>query len=228
MKLKLMTFNIQHCRDYINRNIDIDLFVRTIKKCDPDIIGLNEIYGEYETNKNQSLEIAEKLGFHHYFGQAITWKNIPFGNAILSRYPFQSVEKIMIPDPIRDTNEPYETRCVIKALINDITVLVSHFGLIASEQVNAVKTVTDIIKNTKTKIILMGDFNMEVNSPILTPINELLKNTLVDDSLSYPSINPTKKIDYIYVSSNIEVLDAQIPNLVASDHLPHIATIKIN
>lgn len=228
MELKIMTFNIQHCRDYINRNIDIDLFVRTIKKCNPDILGLNEVYGEYENNKAQAYAIAQKLGFHYYFGEAIIWNNIPYGNALLSRFPIENVEKIMIPDPIRDTNEPYETRCIIKALINGITVLVTHFGLVASEQVNAVKTVTDIIKNTKTKIILMGDFNMEVNNPILTPIKELLKNTLVDNSLSYPSINPTQKIDYIFVSKEIEVIDAKIPNLVASDHLPHTATIKIN
>ena len=222
-----MTFNIQHCRDYINRNIDVDLFVNTIKKCNPDIIGLNEVYGEYENNKNQAKEIAEKLGFKYYFGQAITWKGIPFGNAILSKINFESVETIKIPDPIKTSDGPYESRCIIKASFPNLTVLISHFGLMPDEQENAVATVIDLIKNINTPIVLMGDFNMESDNPTLNPINNVLIDTLPNGDYTYPSIDSVKKIDYIYVSEEIEILEAQIPKLVASDHLPHTATINI-
>ena len=45
-KMKLLTFNVQHFRNYITREIDIDLFARTIKEINPDIICLNEVFGE--------------------------------------------------------------------------------------------------------------------------------------------------------------------------------------
>lgn len=41
--MKVMTFNIQHCLDYMNDKIDIDLFVNAIKEISPDICGLNEV-----------------------------------------------------------------------------------------------------------------------------------------------------------------------------------------
>lgn len=226
MIIKVMTFNIQHCRDYIKRVIDVKMFARQIKNLNPDIIGLNEVYGEYDNNRSQAEEIAEELGYHYYFGKAIDYRGIPYGNALLSKYKINNPIIIEIPDPIKTTDELYETRCIIKASILNFTVLVSHFGLVKSEQENAVKTAAHEITKIKTPIILMGDFNMESNDPTLLPINNLLINTL-DEGLTYPSINPTKKIDYIYVSKDIEILDAEIPKIVASDHLPHTAILKI-
>jgi endonuclease/exonuclease/phosphatase family metal-dependent hydrolase len=48
-----------------------------------------------------------------------------------------------------------------------------------------------------------------------------------EDKLSFPSINPHCKIDYIFVSHDVEVENADIPDIVASDHRPHIATVYI-
>ena len=45
--------------------------------------------------------------------------------------------------------------------------------------------------------------------------------------LSFPSVNPNRKIDYIFVSKDINILDANIPSIVASDHFPHTATLDI-
>lgn len=225
MKAKFMTFNIQHCRDYVKRVIDIDLMTRTIKKCNPDIIGLNEVYGEYEDKPSQAQVIANKLGYHYYYGKSIIYKGIPYGNAIISRYKLNNVEVVKIPDPIRNTDEPYESRTIIKAELDNFVVLISHFGLVKSEQENAVQTVTNLINKINKPIILMGDFNMDPNDSTLKPIYNLLNNTLEDNIFTYPSINPTRKIDYIFASKDIRVLDAQIPNLVASDHLPHTAIL---
>jgi len=45
--------------------------------------------------------------------------------------------------------------------------------------------------------------------------------------LSYPSDKPKEKIDYIFVSSDFMVISADIPEIVASDHRPHIAEIEV-
>ena len=107
-----------------------------------------------------------------------------------------------------------------------MTVLVIHFGLNADEQENAVKT---IIENAPLeKCILMGDFNVEPNNPILDPIRNLMKDTsdgFCQGKPSFPSDNPRIKIDYIFVSKDIEVVKADIPEIIASDHRPHTAEI---
>ena len=44
--MKIMSFNTQHCLNYLEQKIDFDIMADAIKKCDADIIGLNEMRGE--------------------------------------------------------------------------------------------------------------------------------------------------------------------------------------
>ena len=48
-----------------------------------------------------------------------------------------------------------------------------------------------------------------------------------DEKLSFPSDKPRCKIDYIFVSPDIEIVSADIPEIIASDHRPHTAVIKL-
>ena len=50
---------------------------------------------------------------------------------------------------------------------------------------------------------------------------------LQGNKLSFPSVNPERKIDYIFSNEFIEIVRAEIPEIVASDHFPHTATIRI-
>lgn len=235
MEIGIMSFNTQHCLNFITREIDYDLMADTIKKCGADIIGLQEIRDESESveYEAQAKIIAEKLGFYYYFAEAIRFdgKN-PYGNALISRYPIKSAETILIPDPqIKEYDGYYETRCLLKATIDvggGLDVLVSHFGLNPDEHRNAVETVVSNI--AEERCVLMGDFNMQPDNPILNPIREKMYDTAGEFSepkLSFPSDVPTVKIDYIFVSDDIMVTCADIPEIVSSDHRPHMAIIKI-
>jgi endonuclease/exonuclease/phosphatase family metal-dependent hydrolase len=57
-----------------------------------------------------------------------------------------------------------------------------------------------------------------------------MKDTAVafaEPKLSFPADEPTIKIDYVFVSPDVEILSADIPAIVASDHRPHIAEVKL-
>ena len=136
----------------------------------------------------------------------------------------------MIPDPTeRIYKRAYETRCVLKAeLEGGITVLVTHFGLNPDEHENAAKTIFDNIVDNKC--IAMGDFNVLPDDPVLDPIKNSMRDTanvFETETFSFPSSGPIKKIDYIFVSDDVKVLDADIPALVVSDHCPYVATLDI-
>ena len=176
----------------------------------------------------------EHYGYHYYyFAEAIRFRGVnPYGNAIISRYPIISAETIMIPDPeIKKYDGYYETRCLLKATIdvrNGLNVLVSHFGLNPDEHENAVETVVPNIP--KEHCVLMGDFNMEPDNQILNPIMQSLQDTAKVFStykLSFPSDTPRVKIDYIFVSKDLKVEYADIPEIISSDHRPHVATIEL-
>ena len=164
--MKIMSFNTQHCLNYLEQKVDYEIMARAIMDTGADIIGLNEMFdgGIYceQTKKLASITGIE----NYYFAKAIDDSDGPYGNGILSKIPFKSVETIIIPDP--SPKRPggwYETRCVLKAeLENGVRVLVTHFGLEKDEQENAVKTILQHIRNEKC--ILMGDFNIEPSHPI--------------------------------------------------------------
>lgn len=232
--MKIMSFNTQHCLNYIEQKIDFQIMADAIKKCEADIVGLNEMRnkGIEEEFTDQVATLSELTGLeNHYFAKALDVRGAnPYGNGFLSKYPIVSAETIAIPDPeVRTSNRHYETRCLLKAkLEGGITVLVTHFGLNPDEQKNAVETVVKNLANEKC--ILMGDFNLRPDNEILNPIRERMKDTadLFDKELfSHPSDAPNVKIDYIFVSKDIEVVSADIPGIVASDHRPHTATVKI-
>ncbi len=231
--MNIMTFNTQHCKNYTEQRIDFEIMAETVKRFDPDIVALNEMRGKGTApDHDDQVGILSRLtGLkNYYFAKAIgdDGQN-PYGNGLLSKHKIEYAKTVMIPDPTEKTGTGYyETRCLLKAkLENSVTVLVTHFGLNADEAENAVRTVVENLE--AEKCILMGDFNVTPDNDVLAPIRARMKDTakLFDgEKLSYPSDNPDRKIDYIFVSKDIEVISADIPDIVASDHRPHIAQIR--
>ena len=231
--MKIMTFNTQHCLNYLEQKIDFDIIAKTITECDADIVGLNEMRGEGLSEQDyadQTAILSHLTGIeHYYFAEAIKFDDInPYGNALLSKLPIISAETVIIPDPkIKKYTGYYETRCILKVkLQGDITVLVTHIGLNPDEQENAVKAILENI--TDKRCILMGDFNMQPDNPLLIPIRKRMVDTaryFDTPKLSFPSDKPKMKIDYIFTSPDVKVINADIPAIVASDHRPHTATI---
>lgn len=233
--MKFMSYNTQHCLNFLTQQIDFDIMVDTMRRCEADVVGLQEILGE-GTDPNfvaQAKILAERMGFYYYFAKAIDFgENNPYGIALISRYPILSAEVVFIPDPpVRQYDGYYETRVLLKTRIDvagGLNVLVSHFGLNPDEQENAVQTV--MANLPKDRCVLMGDFNMEPDNPILSPIMQSLYDTAQKFSspkLSFPSDKPDRKIDYILVSEDLKVENADIPEIISSDHRPHIATIEL-
>lgn len=231
--MRIMSFNTQHCLNFLEQRVDYEIMARTITDLGADIVGLNEMFGEGEKAAfgDQTKKLSELSHLENwYFARAIMDAQGPYGNGFLSKYKIVNVQTVIIPDPSpKKYNGFYETRCLLKAeLENGVTVLVTHFGLNPDEQENAVKAVLDNIKDEKC--ILMGDFNVTPDNPVLDPIRKRMKDTseiFCHNTPTWPSDEPNMKIDYIFVSKDIEVVRAEIPEVIASDHRPHIADIRI-
>lgn len=237
MRIKIMSFNIQHCRNYnfpLEDRIDFDVTANAIRKYDPDIVGLQEVRGKGENPKytDQAPELAARTEMFYAFAPAFTVPHGgPYGNALLSKYPILDVKTILIPVP--DTGYYCEPRCILRAVLDigkPVTVFITHFGLKPPEAENASASVVEALAGTSTPKILMGDFNLTPESPILDPIRISMADTAdVFDSpkLSFPSDAPTQKIDYIFVSEDFNIISADIPEIVASDHRPYLAELEL-
>ena len=61
--MKVMTFNIQHCLNYVEQRIDFEIMARAIMECGADVVGLNEVRdlgtdGEYQAQARILAELA--------------------------------------------------------------------------------------------------------------------------------------------------------------------------
>jgi len=241
-----MTYNIQHGLRHLKGGIDLGMVADVIREFDPDVVTLNEVRdsGDAPGYFHQTERIAKLLGWsNYYFARAITFPDGgDYGNAILSKIPFKSVQTILIPDPpVKDEDKYYETRCLIKAVFDDFTVLGMHVGLARAEAKNAVATVLSNTGNEPT--VLMGDFNL---TPETTPI-QYIKQQLTDSKTI--TLNPPygpdgtfngfdfnsklpDRIDYIFVNEKVTVLKYAVlsdskENRYPSDHLPVFVRVKL-
>lgn len=236
--MKVMTFNIQHALDYRKQIIDTDLFIGAIKKYAADICCLNEVRGEgpIEGYTDQTNAIGDGLGYYRYFGEAIKIGGTsPYGNALMSRFPFKSSETVAIPETDdRSEKSNYEPRCVIKSVTEidgrEISILVCHMGLSNAERINAVATLCDIIDSIGTPIILTGDFNTHPDDEVLKPIYERLLDA--DEKadkkgvFTYASYSPEIRIDYIFYRG-LECVSSKVITEIYSDHFPIIAEFEV-
>ncbi len=232
--MKIMVYNTQHCNNYgKGGGIDFDAFAKVMAESGAEFIGLNEIRGEglSDTYNDQARILSTLSGYdYYYFAEAFKVRGTePYGNAILSKSKIVCAENIPVPDPIvRAYSGYYETRCLLKVRLEcGLVVLVIHFGLNPDEQENAVKTVLANLESEKC--VLMGDFNLTPDSSILDPIRAVMRDTAVvfaGEKLSFPSDKPDRKIDYIFVTPDIRIETADIPEIIVSDHRPHFAEIS--
>lgn len=93
--MKIMSFNTQHCRNYVSGKIDFEIMAKTITELGADIIGLNEMRGagedpEYTAQVERLAELTDMKDY--YFASAVQIPNKgPYGNGILSKIPIVNV-----------------------------------------------------------------------------------------------------------------------------------------
>ena len=98
-------------------------------------------------------------------------------------------------------------------------------GLNKDERENAVKTILSIAP--EEKCIIMGDFNCTPDSEELKPLFGKY-NCSDTETFTFPSDKPRVKIDYIFTSPDIEIVDRGTTTDVVSDHLGQWIEIKEN
>lgn len=246
MKLKVMTYNIMSGKDYqaMADGKDWDdpslvnplLAAGVIAKQHADIVGLSEVHGKGGMFGEQVEQIAAFCGYpYFYFAQAIVDRDSPYGNALLSKHPIVFAETVHIPDSGEFVEGITESRCVARVTLDadgrKIDVLATHFGLLDSEQREAVKTIQRLVSTAKNPCILMGDFNCKPDSAHIRALREILQDTApeqINESWqTFIGREPFRKIDYIFADRSFTLCGARVVTETASDHRPCMAELML-
>ena len=242
--LRVMTYNIYGARATSPANAaDLDALAEVIRRQNPDFVTLNEV--DVFTNRtgkdvHQACDLAEKLGMEWHFSKAIDRDGGEYGDAVLSKYPILEKRSYRLPCA---AEQPGEDRalCVIRVQIDgkDLYVASTHLDHLSGDasrlvQANEIRRIRDT--ELDGDLILAGDLNAIPSSNVIATMTSFLTNTGPIDQYTFPSDDPSRKIDYIMYApiehfgvQNCTVVsrsDQQVDGVDASDHRPVVADIR--
>lgn len=229
--LKVMTYNLRFGE--LASMEDIGNYISSEA---PDIVALQECdwatYRERAPHQNGVKfinELSYRTGMFGIYGKSIDYRGGYYGIGILSRYPIISSERILLPNP-----ENREQRIMLVADIGlpggeVLTFVCTHLEVSSSGcRTEQVKFIGKKLSH-KGICLLAGDMNSVPSSPEMTYMRRHWKS-LTDESLTYSSMKPSVKIDYIYgkPSDAVELISTGVQEDVRlSDHFPVISKISI-
>ena len=242
--LRVMTYNIYGARATSPANAaDLDAIAEVIRRQNPDFVTLNEV--DVFTNRtgkdvHQARDLAEKLGMEWHFSKAIDRDGGEYGDAVLSKYPILEKRSYRLPCAAEQPGED-RSLCVIRVQIDgkDLYVASTHLDHLSGDASRLVQA-TEIrrIRDTELEgdLILCGDLNAIPSSNVIATMTSFLTNTGPIDQYTFPSDDPSRKIDYIMYApiehfgvQNCQVVsrgDQQVGGVDASAHRPVIADIR--
>ena len=239
--MKILQWNIWF-KDCLN---NLDKIIAELKRFDADICCLQEV--EY-INDAAHLQPLWDLYPYHYFATADTNdEGAVWGSCILSRYPIISEKKIFIQEKDTARPESYDNEnriyaeCDIDVNGQVFSVGTTHSSYTHRIEETAAKDIEiekliDIIKMKKSNYIIAGDFNIVPASKYITRIEQYLKNlgpeysenTWATKPFSYNGFEVSElsyRLDYIFGTSDIKLVKAEILHTNSSDHLPILVKI---
>lgn len=220
--LRVLTYNVQQGYSSTGqKNFDGQLAV--IRQADPDIIGLEESDTNRIAGGNSDLVryFADKLNYYSYYGPNTTTGT--FGIALLSRYPIQNPETFFLYSTGEQTAAIHAEISLGGKTFN---IFVTHLGnggpIVQQEEL--LSQIGDL-----PNVIAMGDFNFRPD----TEQYHLTTNKLSDAwLLRWPEgtldqgIDPSKRIDHIFVSPETDIYNSNYRPGPQSDHPAMVAEIQ--
>ncbi|CAA7618385.1 endonuclease/exonuclease/phosphatase family protein [Magnetospirillum sp. UT-4] len=223
LALSLASYNIHRCFGTDGRYAP-ERTVEVLEALDADIVGLQEVDMRLLVDGRAQLDyLAATLGMHAVDGPNIKGRRGKFGNALLTRWPVASVQRVDL------TIRHFEPRGAIIAEIEiegrPMRVVVTHLGLNPRERRHQVGRLMLALEpgGADRPTIVMGDFNEW--KPTRGPLRHLDRR--FGTSLrprTFPSRLPFLPLDRIWVwpEDGLKRLAVYATPLsrITSDHLP--------
>ncbi len=230
LPVRVMTYNIHNGFNTAGR-LDPEAIARVIENARPDIVALQEVArGWYiDGSVDLAMWLSRRLQMPYVFGPTA---DRVWGNALLSRYSIKEWKNV----PIAPRDLPIK-RGFLWARIDvgggeEIFVIATHLHHIQKDSAIRQQQISEILRfwNQHPRTILLGDLNATPDAPEMALLRAAgLQDAFAlagsESGLTFPSDRPVRRIDYIWVSSDLSVRNVVTLRSTASDHLGVVATI---
>ena len=231
--VRVMSYNLHQGFDTSGR-LDMEALAQVIESESPDIIAFQEISRGWAIDGSFDMLpwLSQRLDMTYVWGPTA---DSVWGNAILSRFPI--IESTTYPMPNND--QLLLKRGFTEALIDigngeRIAVIGTHLHHTidgADQRQSQLQALHNFVKG-RSNLVLLGDLNAE---PDHSEINLLRQAGLVDTydqagfgnpGITWDFPGDQRRIDYIWVSSDLIASDFSVIESRASDHYPLATTLS--
>jgi endonuclease/exonuclease/phosphatase family metal-dependent hydrolase len=200
----------------------------TLERLSPDIVALQEVWSTSQTT--QADELADALGMHAVFASPSypaapqdqtreDWTGVGLGMAVLSRWPILDPEAPVMPARHR-TWDPVSLTVRVDHPSGPLPIIASclDYGVpYTDDRIAQGAFVADLATDPRfdgpCPVLLMGDLNAAVDSPVLRPIRDVLTDAWIaghgaPDAITLPSTHPSAPLE-----AGPELVDQRIDHI---------------
>jgi endonuclease/exonuclease/phosphatase family metal-dependent hydrolase len=232
--IRLATYNIHRCKGMDGR-LRPDRIVEVIKRLDADVVALQEVVGAGPEEDGQAAYIGAHTGMGWVMSCTRLLRGKSFGNVVLSRLPI--AEHVACDLSWRNREPRGCQRVDVDVEGRTLHVYNVHLGTAVLERRHQAPRLAEFVadKSVKGPKVLLGDFNEWIKGLTSKTLDQMLHGVDLSAFLrsrrTYPGMFPMLHLDHIYVDGGLAVEHVELPRtrltLVASDHLPLVAEVRL-
>ena len=245
-ELSVVTYNIHKGFSSLNGRFVLPRMRTALAESGADIVFLQEALGEHQRHAtrhagwpddSQFEFIADSIWPHFAYGKNAIYDEGHHGNAILSRYPFESWENIPdFPYPLQASRSLLHACLAVPGSDRRLHVVCVHFGFLGRERRSQVRLLTERIAEhvpADEPLIVAGDFNdwsgLAVSQSRLG-LTEAFQTLNGNHARTFPAWAPMLPMDRIYCRGLVPVAAKRLtgaPWSMLSDHNPLQAWFRL-
>lgn len=245
MKLSVLQWNVLYKEKSEN-------ILQLIREIDADIVCLQELTQDSDINPKIDIpgHIAA-LGYNSHYFITLTEKDFAMGNGIFSKYPIASkaTEYTHRGKDLKNYDNAYadEPRAYIEIQIEvngqPLSIGTAHLSYSSKFVPSPLRQKEDakfisLVSNHDKRFLFTGDFNAIPESKLIQALAKKFQHagpnfshkTWTTEPFSYDGFTANTldwRLDYIFTTPDIKVLDSKIIQTKYSDHLPVLVTIEV-
>ncbi len=234
MELRIATYNVHRCRG-MDRRILPRRIAEVLSPLQADVIALQEVLGTGPKGHGQDQEIGAALAMGWVMAPTRPVWGYLFGNVVMSRFPID--DHVQYDLSWKRRNPRGCQRVDIRIGRHALHIYNVHLGTGLGERRYQARRLGTLVAQDEVSgpKIVLGDFNEWGRGFATGELTRLLKSLDLRSFLkrrrTYPGLFPLLHLDHIFYDGRVEVMNVEVPrtrkSLIASDHLPLVADIRV-
>ena len=223
MNVTVASYNI-HKAEGLDRRVDLARIARVLGEIDADIVGIQEIY------RPQAEALAAELGMTMEMGVTRHYENLPYGNAIFTRFEVHGSHTFDLTCPPREPRGGLRVDMTVGE--QPLHLFNVHFGLKIrerAEQVEALVQEQVLRHDLPGSRVVIGDLNEWFPGAVGRTLRRELHGPRI--RRTHPAPMPIFPLDRIYWDRGLHADTFRVHRSplarVASDHLPVVAHLRL-